>query len=84
MNHYLIALYFLIIAVIYGKYSKSLIINYNLNDTINPICPSGREPVTTFHCLLSCDFYFTYRLELLKNICALNSPLNNILEENLV
>ena len=49
---------------------------HNFNDTINPMCPCGKEPETT----LRCDFYSIYRLEL----CALNHSLKNISEENLL
>ena len=43
-----------------------------------------KEPETTFHYLLHCNFYSIYRLELLNDIYALNHSLNNILEENLL
>ena len=56
----------------------------NFNDTINPMCPCGKEPETTLHYLLRCDFYSIYRLELLNDICALNHSLKNISEENLL
>ena len=57
---------------------------HNFNDTINPMCSFGKEPETTLHYLLRCDFYSMYRLELLNDICALNHSLNNILEEDLL
>ena len=39
---------------------------------------------TTLHYLLRCDLYSIYRLELLNDICALNEPLKNLSEENLL
>ena len=57
---------------------------HNFNDTINPMCSCGKEPETTLHYLLRCDFYSIYRLELLNDICALNHSLKNISEENLL
>ena len=57
---------------------------HNFNDTINPMCLCSKEPETTLHYLLCCDFYPIYRLELLKDICDLNHCLKNILEENLL
>ena len=47
-------------------------------------CVRGKEPETTLHYLLRCDFYSIYRLELLNDICALNHSLKNISEENLL
>ena len=44
----------------------------------------SKEPKTTLHYLLRCDFYSIYRLELLNDICALNHSLKNISEENLL
>ena len=32
------------------------------------MCSCGKEPETTLHFLLLCDFYSTYRLELLNDI----------------
>ena len=55
---------------------------HNFNDTINPMCSCGKEPETTLHYLLRCDFYSIYRLELLNDICALNHSLKNILKEH--
>ena len=57
---------------------------HNFNDTINSMCSCGKEPETTLHYLLSCDFYSIYRLELLNDICALNHSLKNISEKNLL
>ena len=57
---------------------------HNFNDTINPMCSCGKEPETTLHYLLRCNFYSIYRLELLNDICALNHSLKNISEENLL
>ena len=57
---------------------------HDFNDTINPMCLCGKEPETTLHFLLRCDFYSIYRLELLNDICALNHSLKNTSEENLV
>ena len=57
---------------------------HNFNDTINPMCSCGKEPETTLHYLLRCNFYSIYRLELLNDICALNHLLKNISEENLL
>ena len=54
----------------------------NFNDTINPMCLCSKEPETTLHYLLRCDFYSIYRLELLNDICALNHSLKNILKEH--
>ena len=48
---------------------------HNFNDAINPMCSCGKEPETTLHYLLRCDFYSIYRLELLNDICALNHSL---------
>ena len=48
------------------------------------MCSCGKEPETTFHYLLRCDFYSTFRLELLNHICALNHSLRNISEENIL
>ena len=48
------------------------------------MCSCGKEPETTLHYLLHCDFYSIYRLELLNDICALNDSLNNTSEENLL
>ena len=47
------------------------------------MCLCGKEPETTLHYLLHCNFYSIYRLELLNDICALNHSLKNISEENL-
>ena len=47
------------------------------------MCPCGKEPETTFHCLLRCNLYSIYRLELLNDICALNGSLENSSEEKL-
>ena len=41
----------------------------------------GKEPETTLHYLLRCDFYSIYRLELLNDICAFKRSLKNISEE---
>ena len=56
----------------------------NFNDIINPMCSCGKEPETTIHYLLRCDFYSIYRLELLNDICALNGSLENSSEEKLL
>ena len=56
----------------------------NFNDTINPMRLCDKEPETTLHYLLHCDFYSIYRLELLNDICALNHSLKNTSEENLL
>ena len=56
----------------------------NFNDTINPMCLCGKEPETTMHYLLHCDFYSMYRLEFLNDICALNHFLKDISESNLL
>ena len=48
------------------------------------MCSCGKEPETTLHYLLRCDFYSIYRLELLNDICALNHSLKNNSEENLL
>ena len=45
------------------------------------MCQCSKEPKTTLHYILRCEFYSIYRLELLSDICALNQSLNNILEE---
>ena len=47
------------------------------------MCSCGKEPETSLHYLLRCDFYSVYRLELLNDICVLNHSLKNISEENL-
>ena len=47
------------------------------------MCSCSKEPETTLHLLLRCDFYSIYRLELLNYSCALNHSLKNIWEENL-
>ena len=57
---------------------------HNFNDTINPMFSCSKEPETTLHYLLRCDFYSIYRLELLNDICALNHSLKNTSEENLL
>ena len=57
---------------------------HNFNDTINPMCSCGKEPETTLHYLLRCDFHSIYRLELLNDICALNHSLKNISEKYLL
>ena len=57
---------------------------HNFNDTINPMCSCGKEPETTLHYLLRCDFYSIYRLELLNDICALNCSLKKISGEKLL
>ena len=57
---------------------------HNFNDTFDPMCSCGKEPETTLHYFLRCDFYSIYRLELLNDICALNHSLKNILKENLL
>ena len=57
---------------------------HNFNDTINPICSCGKEPETTLHYFLRCEFYSIYRLELLNDICDLNHSLKNISEVNLL
>ena len=48
------------------------------------MCLFGKEPDTTLHYLMRCDFYSIYRLELLNDICALNHSLKNILEEKIL
>ena len=48
------------------------------------MCLFGKEPETTLHYLMRCDFYSIYRLELLNDICALNHSLKNILEEKIL
>ena len=48
------------------------------------MCSCGKEPETTIHYLLRCDFYSIYRLELLNDICALNGSLENSSEEKLL
>ena len=35
---------------------------HNFNDTINPMFSCGKEPETTLHYFLRCDFYSIYRL----------------------
>ena len=57
---------------------------HNFNNTINPMCSCSKEPETTLHYLLHCNFYSIYRLELLIDISALNYSLKNISEENLL
>ena len=57
---------------------------HNFNDTIDPMCSCDKEPETTLHYLLRCEFYSIYRLELLNDICALKHSLKNISEENLL
>ena len=60
-------------------------INFEItNDTINPMRSCGKEPETTLHYLLRCDFYSIYRLELLNDICALNYSLKKISGEKLL
>ena len=54
---------------------------HNFNDTINSMCV--KEPETTLHYLLRCNFYSIYRLELLNDICTLIHSLKNISKENL-
>ena len=54
---------------------------HNFNDRISLICSCGKEPETTLHYLLRCDFYSIYRL---NDICALNHSLKNTSEENLL
>ena len=56
----------------------------NFKDIINPMCSSGKEPETTLHYLLQCDFYLIYRIELFNDICALKRSLTNFSEENLL
>ena len=48
------------------------------------MCLFAKEPETTLHYLMHCDFYSIYRLELLNDICALNHSLKNILEEKIL
>ena len=48
------------------------------------MCSCSKEPETTLHYLLHCNFYSIYRLELLIDISALNYSLKNIWEENLL
>ena len=48
------------------------------------MCSCHKEPETTLHYHLRCDFYSIYRLELLNDICASNHSLKNISEENLL
>ena len=48
------------------------------------MCSCGKEPETTLHYLMRCDFHSIYRLELLNDICALNHSLKNIWEEKLL
>ena len=48
------------------------------------MCSCCKEPETTLHCLLRCDFYSIHRLELLNDLCVLNHSLKNVLEENLL
>ena len=48
------------------------------------MCSCGKEPETTLHYLLRCDFYSIYRLELLNDICALNHSLKNNSEKDLL
>ena len=49
------------------------------------MCPCSKQPETTLHYLLHCDFYSIYRLELLNGICALSrNGLKNTSEENLL
>ena len=48
------------------------------------MCSCGKEPETTLHYLVRCDLYSIYRLELFNDICALNEPLKNLSEENLL
>ena len=45
------------------------------------MCSCGKEPETTLHHPLRCGLYSIYRLELLKDICALNRSLENSSEE---
>ena len=48
------------------------------------MCFCSKEPQTTLHYLLRCDFYSIYRLELLNGICTLNGSLINSSEEKLL
>ena len=48
------------------------------------MCFCGKEPQTTLHYLLRCDFYSIYRLELLNGICTLNGSLINSSDEKLL
>lgn len=45
------------------------------------MCLCGKEPETTAHYLLHCDFYSFCQLELHNDICVLKESLNNFLEE---
>ena len=45
------------------------------------MCLCGKEPETTVHYLLHCDFYSFCQLELHNDICVLKESLNNFLEE---
>ena len=67
------------------NFSHWMNINFEItNDTINPMRSCGKEPETTLHYLLRCDFYSIYRLELLNDICALNYSLKKISGEKLL
>ena len=57
---------------------------HNFNDTVDPMCTSGRQSETTLHYLLRCNLYFTQRLELLNNVCILNSPVKHYSNEKLL
>ena len=48
------------------------------------MCSCSKEPETTLHYLLRCDFYSIYRLELLYDTYALNHSLKKIPKENLL
>ena len=48
------------------------------------MCSCGKEPETTLHYLLRCDFYSIYRLEPLNDVCALNGSLMDSSEEKLL
>ena len=44
------------------------------------MCSCGKEPETTLHYLLHCDFYSLYIRELLNDICALKPFLKEYFE----
>ena len=48
------------------------------------MCSCVKEPETTLHYIFRCDLYSIYPLELLNDISALNKPLKNLSEENLL
>ena len=57
---------------------------HGFRDMIDPMCKCGKEPETKLHYLLRCNIHSSHRIELLNDICAINSSISDFPENKLL